>query len=234
MSITITNSKVSYGPKSIVDGLVLYLDAANPDSYPGSGTIWYDLSESGYHMNSRNDVHTTWTAPGYWIFDGTTNNRQWYRDALIGIQNNMTIEAWISPDTYVGDMILLNQGAFYHTYPNERMSNYWYGKTNPGYHYTTANSVTPNIWTHTCSVWDSSGSGDLLQYINGTLNFTHTGDANGTGNNGTGELEIGAEYSSANSRQFNGYIAIIKVYINALSGVEVLQNYNALKSRFGH
>lgn len=32
------------GPDIVDDGLVLYLDAANERSYPGSGTTWYDLS----------------------------------------------------------------------------------------------------------------------------------------------------------------------------------------------
>jgi hypothetical protein len=34
----------NYSPKIVTDGLVLYLDAANPRSYPGTGTTWYDLS----------------------------------------------------------------------------------------------------------------------------------------------------------------------------------------------
>jgi len=28
---------ISYSPKTITDGLVMYLDAANPKSYPGTG-----------------------------------------------------------------------------------------------------------------------------------------------------------------------------------------------------
>ncbi len=32
------------GPNIITDGLVLYLDATNPKSYPGSGTTWFDLT----------------------------------------------------------------------------------------------------------------------------------------------------------------------------------------------
>jgi hypothetical protein len=38
MSITITNSKVAYGPKIVSDGLVLYLDSGNAQSYPGEPT----------------------------------------------------------------------------------------------------------------------------------------------------------------------------------------------------
>jgi hypothetical protein len=32
------------GPKIVENGLILYLDAANEKSYPGSGTTWFDLS----------------------------------------------------------------------------------------------------------------------------------------------------------------------------------------------
>lgn len=35
------------GPNIVEDGLVLYLDAANKKSYPGSGTVWKDLSGNG-------------------------------------------------------------------------------------------------------------------------------------------------------------------------------------------
>jgi hypothetical protein len=38
-------STVQGGPGNIVtNGLVLYLDAANTRSYPGTGTVWNDLS----------------------------------------------------------------------------------------------------------------------------------------------------------------------------------------------
>jgi hypothetical protein len=37
----------SFGNKIITDGLILYLDASNPVSYPGSGNTWRDLSTKG-------------------------------------------------------------------------------------------------------------------------------------------------------------------------------------------
>jgi len=42
---TFYNSNIS------TDGLVLCLDAANPRSYPGSGSTWYDLSGNGNHAD---------------------------------------------------------------------------------------------------------------------------------------------------------------------------------------
>lgn len=42
------------GPNIIEDGLVLYLDAANERSYPGSGNEWFDLSGNNFHMSLKN------------------------------------------------------------------------------------------------------------------------------------------------------------------------------------
>ena len=41
---------VSGGPDIVTDGLGLYLDASNPDSYSGTGDAWYDLSGNNFHM----------------------------------------------------------------------------------------------------------------------------------------------------------------------------------------
>jgi len=43
------SGSVAYGPKQVSDGLVLYVDAANPLSYPGSGNTWFDLTKNGYN-----------------------------------------------------------------------------------------------------------------------------------------------------------------------------------------
>ena len=48
---------INYSPKIVTDGLVLCLDAANPLSYPGSGSTWNDLSGVIGNVNvaSRNN-----------------------------------------------------------------------------------------------------------------------------------------------------------------------------------
>jgi hypothetical protein len=66
---------VKYGPSPTIptSNLVLYLDAANPSSYSGTGTTWFDLSGSG------NNATITGTVP----FDSTTKVFR-----LSGITNN--------------------------------------------------------------------------------------------------------------------------------------------------
>ena len=40
---------LAHSPRIVRDNLVLYLDAANTKSYPGSGTTWKDISGKGHH-----------------------------------------------------------------------------------------------------------------------------------------------------------------------------------------
>jgi hypothetical protein len=58
---------VSAGPKIVEDGLILYLDAANERSYPGSGTTIYDLVNN-YNSTMYGVTHNT---NGYFSFAGT-------------------------------------------------------------------------------------------------------------------------------------------------------------------
>ena len=60
----------SYNPHIVSDGLVLCLDAANPRSYPGSGTSWYDLSGNGNNGTLVNGVGYSSDNAGSLVFDG--------------------------------------------------------------------------------------------------------------------------------------------------------------------
>ena len=38
---------IAYNPSITTSGLLIHLDAANPKSYPGTGTVWKDISLTG-------------------------------------------------------------------------------------------------------------------------------------------------------------------------------------------
>jgi hypothetical protein len=40
-----------HSPNIVTNGLVMAVDAANPKSYPGSGTTWYDISGNGHNLS---------------------------------------------------------------------------------------------------------------------------------------------------------------------------------------
>jgi hypothetical protein len=47
------SGSISYGPKQILNGLILYVDAANPLSYPGSGNVWNNLVYRSGSINNE-------------------------------------------------------------------------------------------------------------------------------------------------------------------------------------
>jgi hypothetical protein len=58
------------GPNIVTDGLVLYLDAANQKSYPGTGTTWNDLSGNGNNGTLVNGPTFNSDNNGSIVFDG--------------------------------------------------------------------------------------------------------------------------------------------------------------------
>lgn len=230
-----------HSPKVVTDGLILYLDAANRNSYRGTGTTWTDLSGNG------NDVYASTTISLARFGNATAFNfdavgKYFGRGPYYGSSNfinspstNATLEAWIYPaatEVSAGDRgtVILNTGTngLYMSWnkSNQKLSNYWYGHPTEGY-WENAAASSRSIWNHWCSVWNNA-DGKIYQYTNGVKATT---DGNSVGNANAGvNINIGQESSD---RQFAGGIAIIRIYNVPLTTSQVLQNYNAMKSRFG-
>jgi hypothetical protein len=66
-------SKIQSGGRIITDGLKIYLDAANPLSYSGSGTLWEDLSGNKNNGSLTNGPTFTNDYKGGIILDGTND-----------------------------------------------------------------------------------------------------------------------------------------------------------------
>jgi hypothetical protein len=85
---------IAYSPKIVTNGLRFAIDAANPRSYPGSGTTIYDLSGNGYNGTMHGDT----VAVDGW-FDlkepaATTDYITLNSNALNGL-TSWTIELWL-------------------------------------------------------------------------------------------------------------------------------------------
>ena len=83
----------SLGPNVSESGLVLCLDAADKNSYSGTGTTWTDLSGNGYNGILTNGPTFSNTNGGIFIFDGTDD---YVQTNLNQNTNNASItwEAW--------------------------------------------------------------------------------------------------------------------------------------------
>jgi hypothetical protein len=223
-----------YSPAIVTSGLVLCLDAANRKSYPGSGTTWVDLSGNGNNVVASTTISLT-TFGNSIAFNLDAVGKFFNGTCINNIATNVTLEAWIYPsaaELSAGDrgtvILLTGTNGLYMSWnkSNQKMSNYWYGHPTEGYHENAAAS-NRSVWNHWCSVWNNTDA-KLYQYTNGTKAST---DASTVGNAAAGtNLIIGRE---SDDRQFAGGIAIIRLYNIPLTSAQVLQNYEATKSRFG-
>ena len=104
----------------------------------------------------------------------------------------------------------------------------------PGYWKYGDTIIQSNTWYQAVFICDSGGT-NMRFYINGEAEGgTHVGNAWNASYSSLDVRYIGKyEYNGDHSRYFNGEINAVKIYNRALTAAEVLQNFNATRSRFG-
>lgn len=213
----------------VTDGLVLYLDAANTKSYPGTGTSWLDLSKNNLTGTLFNTPTFSTDNGGCFVFNGTTQYIEVLNNALLN-SNTQTISIWYNASVLPGRQATI---IGKHT-----SSGSW-----DGYNIWAGNQVQIKI---------GSADGGSLGLNNGVINtwykltLTYTVNSsmsfyvNGVlvGTTSLGNLAITSQSlrigKSSDSfwTAFTGKIALVSIYNRVLTASEVLQNYNATKYRF--
>lgn len=227
------------GPKVITDGLVLSLDAADRNSYPGSGTIWRDMSGIGNDGTLVNGPTFSPDNGGSIVFDNVNDYvNLGTPSTLAGLQVPLTISLWAKiPTTDSYDVLYSAYGSVINSrlYSMLRLDSgvfrYFTSTSNGSFQqYGTLVPLT-NVWNfYAVTVSGIVSSASLTMYLN-TLSQSFSLSALSTTPDLTVPIRIGANGSG--TEPWNGNIAICSVYNRALSTLEILQNYNAQKSRFG-
>ena len=229
------------GPDIVTDGLVLALDAGNTKSYPGSGTTWYD-KVGGYNASITNGPTFSTNNNGHLTFDGTND---YATSATVSYPSTWTdpfsLEVWFKVDTGLtwynqgSGTCIVGRGSYGGSIGLFRGSTdnqvaFWV-RTGSNI-FDPRGTVVRDKFQHLVGVWDGVDTARL--YINGvfTSNETST-NISGTPDSGGYRVMGNIAFGGNNGLYGAGDLAIMKVYSKALSASEVLQNYNAAKSRFG-
>jgi len=240
----------SYSPKIVTDGLVLYLDAANPKSYPGSGTDWYDLSGNNNNV-SLNGTGITWEN-GYFSFNGSGDYCKTINNLNLSSYNSLTITLNIRLKSYdlSNIYVLYELGPNFNSYSdcfvasandNSASQNYecfLAVKGNVGYNNDAWSKTYINDlnWKNWCAIFDmtiTSGKETKL-YTNGQNRLSL--GVGGYSNNNTSNFGNRILYilSRGGTSYFTPcYLSSVQIYNKVLSDSEILQNYNSTKGRFG-
>ena len=232
-----------YSPRIVTDGLILYLDAANTKSYPGTGTAWYDLSGNSHNGLLVNSPTFSSVDRGSIAFNGSTQSCNIvYPETSLNGDPLFTVEGvFTRTGTYsnmgawgIGGMTLSGICAYTDSSrPNKIAIDLWGTAT-----FDISVDYPLNVPVHVAWVKYAPGFSinswyiyvDGVQYNSFYVQrgSTHTPTLNAS----TNGLAVGKILSSLAQYYAPITVNTFKVYNKALSAAEVLQNYNALKSRY--
>jgi len=241
------NPVVTATPSIVSSGLILHYDAGNTDSYPGSGTTWSNLISDNFHGTLTNGPTFSSDDGGSIVFDGSNDyvtsgdNLDAGDDSLAngfsaesGV--SFSASAWFKPSSSLTDRgAILSRGNG--VGPSTTFAVLYDGRSSGddldvrlrGTLTTINDTDITSTFSEVVITWDGTTA---KAYFNGSF----------VSNPGVGsrsvqdrEFRVGAtEYPFGDAQKFfQGNIAEVKVYNDALTAAEVLQNYNALKGRFG-
>jgi len=234
----------------VTNGLVVSLDAADKNSYSGSGTVWTDTSGNGFNATMSGSVAYSGSFPNSFQYVNATNNYFLGNNDLTGsVINGVTISSWVKINNnairstifskYNSTGIpgyLLEAGTATSLWTNT-LRFYTQGTVAVSSDYRgVANTITQGSICLVSATFDYATKTTAMYVNAAAISATQVGgtQANITSDwyKSTPVYRIGsyrpAVVVDAAMNQYN-----IMVYNRALSANEISQNYNAQKSRFG-
>jgi hypothetical protein len=216
---------LAHSPRISTNGLILCLDAANPKSYPGSGTTWFDLSGNGRNATvNGNPVFSN----GFFDITGDSTYISLSNSGLVPRTNDFSYSCWVNFDAVDSNDTIFENGSWTDTllfrYENTQFSVFAEG------------SLRGTIsWPATIGVWNNivlmRQSNTVSCYINNVLTgtpFAMNLDIDLTNSN------LWLMRSQHITGQFtNGKISTFSIYNRALNTNEIQQNFNAYRGRYG-
>ena len=227
---------ITRGPNIVRGGLVLCLDAKDPNSYPGSGSTWYDLTTNG---NNATIVNATYNSNGYFTFDGTgdymtcTTATGWTSLTdmcafVVARPTTISRRHYLFDSRYSGSSLGFGLGL------DSDNSPFHFAIDSAGYDEATSPTT---FSTNNFYIFGMLRSGSNMQILDSdsVTKITPSINSNtlGTGALTPGGYTIGVYKTLSDTYTWVGDIAAVWIYNKVLSQAECTQNYNALKSRFG-
>lgn len=214
---------VAYNPKITSNGLVACWDAGNAVSYPGSGTTWSDLSGNS---NAATLTNSPTFSSGALNFNGSNQYAPIGTTGFPYGSSAGTLSVWTKTNTIAaGFRFIISYGTAATSqsrFLGINGTTYYFG----GYaNDITASGVPLNTWFNMVGVYSGTAAS---MYINGNL---VSGPTAKTWNTVATNAQIGRQTN--NTEYWNGSVAVALVYNRALSDLEIKQNFNAVRGRFG-
>jgi hypothetical protein len=235
----------------VVDGsLVLWLDAGQTTSYPGTGTTWTDLSGKGNNGTLTSGPTYNATNGGSIVFDGTNDYVTASNAVRIGGKNvSCTVDIAFYLPSGGGGWLVTNEresnnnGQGWYWCDNTQLYFSQHSSGNPPYEYKCTASGTGfsniringwNIVSFSVNVGITSMSCNFM--ING-YSETITNNSlvfDGTESTTDDNIDIGRFRNYIYGTTYaNVRVASLRIHNRALATDEMTTNFNALRRRYG-
>jgi hypothetical protein len=223
-------------PSIITSGLILNLDAANSSSYSGSGTTWTDLSGVGNNGTLVNGVGYSSANGGSLVFDGVND---YVSVNAFTTPTSYSVSVWAKVDytnsTTFGRIIekgLNNEFTLTLNKASNQKYNFQLGDSSAFITSTSLINLTPKYDNITITVDNiATNQYTVKMYINGINEVTSTKTVTLNTNN---ILYIGGNLQFPTLTSMFGNIPDVMMYNRVLTSIEVITNFDALKSRYGY
>ena len=212
---------------TVTNGLTMWLDAGNPASYPGSGSAWTDLSGNGanatlfgsptYSANNGGYLTFVPASTQYATVAGTPLNPSNYTKSVWCMFNSSTDNNLMSSNTGGHFMFTGGTNRLYCGHAN------WTGFPNT---YPSTATISNSVWYNFTLTFNTTDG--MTLYINGAQDSTYNAQLTAPAG---GQVNLAS--FSAGGNLLNGRIAQALLYSRTLSASEILQNFNATRSRYG-
>ena len=235
-NVELANRQIIWPTNIVTNGLVLFLDANNTNSYPGSGTTWTDLSGNSNSGTLTNGPTFSSTNGGSIVFDGVDDQVR-LGEVTSALSTSLTYNIWFNPS------VIDTSRTLFWDDNAQNGGDSWVQITSGGAIQsqrdtdgfgvlTSSTTISANNWYNFNMV--ANGSSGKIFYINGQ-NVGSNNVAIST-KSGKSYITLGASFDGSiniPTGTFNGKIASFSIYNRALTATEVLQNFSAIRTRFG-
>lgn len=236
---------LGHSPKIVTQDLDLYFDAANTKCYPGSGTTWTDMTGNGYGGSLVGGANVTFvgsdaggaldfdtsliTDVGYIscdtsfdFVDGHLGTWDWWVKWRSGGRTGLNSLAGISASDpwYIWQITSATSWYFRLRDDSTTYNNY-----------TTVTTLDATNWTNLVLVIDGAKQAKL--YINGEYQSGQDVDLTTPGTRFPMRRIAGGYLSGSNEYNLDGRMGCFRFYRRDLNSNEILQNFHAMKTRFG-
>jgi hypothetical protein len=216
----------------ITNNTILYLDAGSTFSYPGSGSVWYDLSAQDNNATLTNTTYTGING-GYFTLNGTVNSK----GSLTSSKYNVSYSGkTVFVTAYLSSNMMNNTfRAILGSSAGSRNFNFYIHRDISGsykLHYSAGGqggfssnlTFTPGTW-FTAAVTHTTG---------GLVSYYFNGQPVGTETYAFSQYLSSTENVGGADNFWDGRIGLASVYKVALSSSEILQNHNSVKNRYSN